>query len=290
MLSEERVKICPRCKTGQPLSNFHKCKKNGVKGYCKKCSHELNKKYRENNPESYERTKKLIKSYKENMSPEEREREKIKRRSRKRGLPLEVILEEERISALAKSQNKKYCYGCKNILDKECFGKLKQASDGLNTTCRECRKITVKEYYRNNSERMNSNKKEYNKKNWEKVLSRQQNYIKKRRDEDEMFRLCFNLRSRLRSFLSIKNLRRRKDMERYDAIGCSPSELKLHIENLFVEGMSWENYGFRGWHIDHIIPLSSAKTYEEAIKLNHYTNLQPLWAIDNLKKGKKIIK
>jgi hypothetical protein len=53
--------------------------------------------------------------------------------------------------------------------------------------------------------------------------------------------------------------------------------------------MSWDNYGFRGWHIDHIVPLSSAKTKDEAVSLNHYTNLQPLWGVDNMKKGKKIL-
>jgi hypothetical protein len=72
-------------------------------------------------------------------------------------------------------------------------------------------------------------------------------------------------------------------------IGCSPAELKLHIESNFVDGMSWDNYGFRGWHIDHIVPLSSAKTKDEAVSLNHYTNLQPLWGVDNMKKGKKIL-
>ena len=56
-----------------------------------------------------------------------------------------------------------------------------------------------------------------------------------------------------------------------------------------MEGMSWDNYGYYGWHIDHIIPLSFAKTEEETYKLCHYTNLQPLWANDNLTKGKKLI-
>ena len=53
--------------------------------------------------------------------------------------------------------------------------------------------------------------------------------------------------------------------------------------------MCWDNYGKFGWHIDHIIPLSSASSEEEIFKLCHYTNLQPLWAFDNLSKGNKII-
>ena len=58
-----------------------------------------------------------------------------------------------------------------------------------------------------------------------------------------------------------------------------------HLSNMFLDGMSFDNYG--EWHIDHIVPLVTAKTEEEVIKLNHYTNLQPLWAKDNLSKGGK---
>jgi len=63
--------------------------------------------------------------------------------------------------------------------------------------------------------------------------------------------------------------------------------LKKHIEKQFTKGMSWKNQG--DWHIDHIMPLASANTIEETIRLCHYTNLQPLWALDNLEKGAKII-
>ena len=61
---------------------------------------------------------------------------------------------------------------------------------------------------------------------------------------------------------------------------------KAHIEKQFTKGMSWSNQG--KWHIDHIIPLASAKNEDELMKLCHYRNLQPLWAEDNLKKSAKI--
>ena len=64
-------------------------------------------------------------------------------------------------------------------------------------------------------------------------------------------------------------------------------KLKDFVISQFKNGMSWDNHG--DWHIDHIIPLSLATTEEEMIKLCHYTNLQPLWAEDNLTNSNKII-
>lgn len=75
----------------------------------------------------------------------------------------------------------------------------------------------------------------------------------------------------------------------FEIIGCTPQELKIHLENKFLDGMNWLNYGKYGWYIDHIVPLSSAKNEEDLYKLFHYTNLQPLWATDNLKKKNKIL-
>tara|TARA_R110000787_G_C13197335_1_gene423664 strand:- start:11 stop:520 length:510 start_codon:yes stop_codon:yes gene_type:complete len=65
-------------------------------------------------------------------------------------------------------------------------------------------------------------------------------------------------------------------------VGCTKDEFIAHIESLFVEGMTWDNWTRDGWHIDHIIPLTKEGT-------NHYTNLQPLWAKDNLSKSNKLI-
>jgi hypothetical protein len=70
-------------------------------------------------------------------------------------------------------------------------------------------------------------------------------------------------------------------------IGCDLDLLRLHLEERFSPGMSWDNYG--DWHVDHIIPLAKASTQEEVERLSHYTNLQPLWAKDNIVKGCKIL-
>jgi len=97
-------------------------------------------------------------------------------------------------------------------------------------------------------------------------------------NNDPIFRLINSCRSAVNRYLKNK-----KD-NTMDIIGCSPEFLKEHLEKQFKGGMSWDNHSKYGWHIDHIIPLSSAKTEEEICELCHYTNLQPLWAVDNLKK------
>jgi len=84
-------------------------------------------------------------------------------------------------------------------------------------------------------------------------------------------------RSRLWDFLTNKT----KNTPEY--LGCSLSELKFYLENQFKEGMNWENIG--SWHIDHKLPLCSAKTEEDILKLCHYSNLQPLWKSENCRKS-----
>ena len=69
-------------------------------------------------------------------------------------------------------------------------------------------------------------------------------------------------------------------------IGCEFYVLISHIEAQFYGGMTWSNHS--KWHLDHIIPISSGETEEEIIELCHYSNLQPLWASDNIRKGAKI--
>lgn len=74
-------------------------------------------------------------------------------------------------------------------------------------------------------------------------------------------------------------------------LGCTLDELKIHLENQFTEGMTWDNHSLNGWHIDHIYPLSKVDltNREQFLKACHYTNLQPLWATDNHKKSNKLL-
>jgi hypothetical protein len=115
-----------------------------------------------------------------------------------------------------------------------------------------------------------------------------------RRKERFKFRFnnnpLFALKKRLRTL--IRGSFRKSGYTNFKArteeiVGISFNEFKVYMESKFVNGMNWENRS--EWHIDHIIPLSSAKSEQELIALSHYTNLQPLWAMDNLKKSNKIL-
>ena len=94
-------------------------------------------------------------------------------------------------------------------------------------------------------------------------------------------RLATNCRARIHAVL-------KKKRHSCCYIGLNSSELFDYLESKFQPGMTWENYGLRGWHVDHIIPLASANSLDEIIPLLHYTNLQPLWADDNIRKGAKM--
>ncbi len=78
----------------------------------------------------------------------------------------------------------------------------------------------------------------------------------------------------------------KKNLKSVLILGCSLQDFRLHIERQFLPGMTWDNRSM--WHIDHIVPMATAKTEQDVIALNHFTNLRPLWAIDNLKKGSKV--
>ncbi len=108
-------------------------------------------------------------------------------------------------------------------------------------------------------------------------------YDKNRKKIDPAFKVSKNLRSRISSALK----KGKKPNSSIKSLGCTLAELKQHIETQWQSGMTWENYSRTGWHIDHIIPLSSfdLTNNDDFLKACHYTNLQPLWAKENHAKG-----
>lgn len=144
------------------------------------------------------------------------------------------------------------------------------------------------EYYSNNSDK----KKEYQIKYQKDNKDKRNKYLVERRKTDELFRVTTNIRNLIiNSFIQNGY---KKNSKTEEILGCSFQEFKIYLENKFENWMNWSNRGSYngeinfGWDIDHIVPISSAKNEEELIKLNHYTNLQPLCSKINrdIKKNK----
>jgi hypothetical protein len=140
-----------------------------------------------------------------------------------------------------------------------------------------------------NRDRDNKRKKEYKKLKKEEIKIKNKIYVKNRRKIDLNYKMMSNLRCRVYSI--IKKQKTIKTKKSLDLIGCSLEYLKKHLENQFQDGMSWENYGKFGWHIDHIKPCSSFDLTDpnQQKECFNYKNLQPLWWYDNLAKSNKII-
>ena len=176
----------------------------------------------------------------------------------------------------------KICKTCKENKTVCEFSRKSASIDGLMNDCKKCRSIKEKNYRELNPEKNKNRRKKY----YETHKEKHKEYFLKKRNTDPLFKLSDNIRRRLNFFLKKEKIK--KSNKTFELIGCTPQSLKEHLEKQFTDGMSWELMG-QYIHIDHIIPLSSAKNEEEMYKLCHYTNLQPLWANDNLTKGKKLI-
>lgn len=144
-----------------------------------------------------------------------------------------------------------------------------------------------KTYRDNNKDIIRIRKQKWYENNKNKIQSRHSDYIKSQRKNNLQFKIKDNLRSRLRMALkgNYKNGSAVKDL------GCSIDELKTYLESKFQPGMTWDNWSKDGWHIDHIKPLSSFDLTDrkQLLEACHHTNLQPLWATDNLIKNNKLV-
>jgi hypothetical protein len=189
----------------------------------------------------------------------------------------------------------KVCIKCgeDKPLTTEYFPKRKDSKDGFRNDCKICSNRYHKErhqipeikkqrsdYQKNNRQRCNFNKRKSYYKHRDKKINYGRKYRRKKYNEDPFYKMKSIIRCRVARFID------RKTKSTSQILGCDWQTFKKHIQNQFQEGMTWDNHG--EWHYDHIIPMSSAQTEEEVYKLNHYTNIQPLWAEDNLKKSDKI--
>ena len=160
--------------------------------------------------------------------------------------------------------------------------------------CKSCQQIASKIYRAKNFDRLLAKKIKWQQDNIEKHRASGRAWNKRNRKhlaeykrklrESVDYRIMANYRTRVyRAIIGAVKSKRTIEL-----IGCSIDDLKRYIENKFTNGMSWDNYG--KWHIDHILPCNKFNMSDEneQTKCFHYTNLQPLWALDNIQKGVKI--
>lgn len=249
------MKTCSKCKEDKELDQFFNCSstKDKLKFQCKSCESEYHKGKRD--------AKNLIKE--------------------------QQFQEYLRIGI-------KTCTKCKIPQPFSNYHNRIKSKDGYAFECISC----WKQYNIDNKERIQKTNKIYNKlhkedidlynkeyKSQEEVKEKMRKRVNARYREDILYRLKIIMNANLNACL--KRGKFVKKSRTFEVLGCSYEELKSHFESLFESWMNWENQGLFnntpnfGWDVDHIIPTSSAKTEEELIKLNHYTNLQPLCSYIN---------
>lgn len=175
-----------------------------------------------------------------------------------------------------KKSIEKYLTKNPHMTSKERLKKYRENPDFV-----EKQSVRRKEYYLKNIETERERRKQYYYNNKKIERDKNNEWKKNKIKTDSLERMKKNLRDRIRKFLTGENNSKRT----FDIIGLDKENFKMYIESKFTEGMSWENYG--EWHLDHIKPLYLSESEEDLLLLNHYTNLQPLWAKDNLKKNRK---
>lgn len=269
LLFKEGFKICQVCSEVLPFDKFeNKTPKIIKKSTCSKCIYHSNK-----NKEGYkERKKRSHNKWRKTEEGKKKMGEIAKRYDSK-------VLERNRIIREEKNRIREELIRRKEIIKKE-KNRIREEKKFERERIIEEKKLERKKLieYRKSDE-------------WKGIMSqkrreRSNERWRRRWNENEMFALKVRLRN------LIRNSFRRQGYKKFNTsteeiVGMNYNDFKEYLESRFVGGMSWDNRG--SWHIDHIIPLSSANSEEELIRLCHYTNLQPLWGEDNIKKGDKIL-
>lgn len=175
----------------------------------------------------------------------------------------------------------------KTAYQKQYYQDHKPEKAAYNKRYRQDNKIELaaqtKRYAQDNKVEIAARHKQYNQDHRSEINARRSN----RKVNDIDYKLKINFGREIKR--SIKGVKQYKHS--VDLLGCTISEVREHLERQFTPGMTWNNWNLRGWHIDHIIPLEyfDFSDYEQQKRAWNYTNLRPLWAEENLKKGSKII-
>ena len=247
------LKTCRACGLDYPLDEFYPTKynKDGRVSYCKSCS-----------------------------------RKKVKAHYKKRHF-------------VSQTEGVKVCRACERELPMTEFHEAHYLVDGRNSICKECVNNQARDR-RENPEHKESAllaSKKWKEKNKPTLVKYQRLWRENNRDKiradahnrfmnDPNYRMATLLRSRVHDILKTKGNRKLDKMA--SLLGCSIDELRVKLQEKFQPVMTWSNYG--KWHIDHILPCASfdLSTIEEQRRCFHFSNLQPLWAKDNLSKGARI--
>lgn len=194
----------------------------------------------------------------------------------------------------------KPCVSCLNVLSFEKFrqdASSQKLKGSVSYSCIDCGQRFNNERYRNWNE---EKKKDYLQKIKQWKIDNKDKVIKMRNKVENKIKR--NIRVRLKVIIEKIKQNKINDIIINESTGCTTEELKQHFESLFKPGMSWNNYGGgdytkQHWHIDHIIPVSKCIDWDapideikrqlRQININHYTNLQPLWWQENIKKGNR---
>jgi hypothetical protein len=263
---ETNEKTCSKCLITKPLEDFWLMPNGKYPARCRRCQSEhtiqYNKERYKNDPEFRKKRSIQINEYRE-KNPD-----KVKKWSSDWAKN-----NRDKVNEIAKEYRKKNPEYFKNKAKRIHRKRWDNDPEHRERVNKQSKERFQNLYYNDEEFRQNTIKKA------------QENH-KKRYKTDELYKFITDIRKVVGGVF--RRMGYTKRSQSMDLLGAEWIVVKEHLENLFQDGMTWDNYGVNGWHVDHIIPISSANNEDEVIKLCHYKNLQPLWAKDNLRKGNKI--
>ncbi len=187
------------------------------------------------------------------------------------------IQEDEKLLLI--SHDHSWCNKCKSVKHIDEFGKDRSNRYGIYPICKLCKRDYARIRREEHPERVRKQRRESRKRRNDYFNEYRRNYYRTH-PEARMQDRCRKLIGRALEYVKLN-----KPDHTVKLLGYTGKDLMIHIESQFKEGMSWDNYG--KWHIDHIIPISAAKTLEDALLLSQLDNLQPLWSHENLSKSNR---